>query len=92
MGSLKAALALVPPSPTFSTLQANHLVALRARGEAAQQLRRKALRGAIVVFFTAGYRHARGLLARPGLARRAGLSWRVHTTRLHRAPRLRIAA
>ena len=56
MGSLKAALASVPPSPMFNTLQAAHRALLTKSGPEAQELRRKALRGAIVVFFTAGYR------------------------------------
>lgn len=57
MGSLKASLAAVPPSPYFPTLssQPGQLAKLRAPTADGQVLRRKALRGAIVVFFTAGY-------------------------------------
>jgi hypothetical protein len=55
VGSLKSALAAVPPSPTFSTLQSFNMALLKANSAEGQALRRKALRGAIVVFFTAGY-------------------------------------
>ena len=54
VGSLKASLAMVPPSPMFQTVAGVNPVMLRADSAEGQALRRKALRGAVVVFFTAG--------------------------------------
>jgi hypothetical protein len=56
VGSLKASLAMVPPSPMFQTVAGVNPVMLRADSAEGQALRRKALRGAVVVIFTAGAR------------------------------------
>lgn len=56
VGSLKASLAMVPPSPMFQTVAGVNPVLLRADSGEGQALRRKALRGAVVVIFTAGAR------------------------------------
>jgi hypothetical protein len=67
VGSLRSALAAVPASPMFNTLASFNVALLKADSEAGQTLRRKALRGAIVVFFTAGYRRAQAQSTRARL-------------------------
>ena len=54
MGSLKASLAMVQPSPMFHAMSGVNPVLLRADSAEGQALRRRCLRGAVVVFFTAG--------------------------------------
>lgn len=46
---------MVGPSPTFATLHQLHRVKLQEDSAAGQEMRRKSLRGAVIVFFTAGY-------------------------------------